>query len=561
MTSIYATSPSSAFALPGSATSPKAHMMSTSPPRMTRKSSSGIASPRKIGMGSASSLQANGANVYVPPLHLPRGHDSSDVAALSASLDETLSLSRSLKSIQLHSTSPYNAHNGAGSSTMHQTNSGKTLVEEPHDDEPMGPFEGPEKLLELWFADSRNDVLDGGLMRVDRQVWENMLDIVKCKVLSVIQGDDVDAYLLSESSMFVFPHKLILKTCGTTTLLLGLERLLSIAFDTLKAADNPTPAESLNSMELGKFVKRCFYSRKSFMFPERQKGPHRDWLLEVGVLDEYFASGSAYTVGKMNGNHWLLYMTSPMQGMDAIGTVARPLRLPSLPRPTPPADETLEILMTHLSPASCARFEFPDSVATPDPATIACNEKDRGHLLGTQLSSSLGLTQLFDDTIVDAYAFEPCGFSANAIVKNQACKSTEDGYWTVHVTPEPDSSYASFETNIAACRDDKGLPWLVARVLSIFEPSRLSVTLFTSSTSSSPAPSLQDINEDNDGYKKVIANDGTIVSISQKQDQADILHSLQLKNYRRTDRIAYSFDEYDLTFVSFDRVDAVFPSQ
>lgn len=66
-------------------------------------------------------------------------------------------------------------------------------------------FEGPEKLLEIWFAPSPADIErsaqsaeDGkyGLRKVDRAVWEEMLEIVKCKVLSVIQGSEVDAYLL-----------------------------------------------------------------------------------------------------------------------------------------------------------------------------------------------------------------------------------------------------------------------------------------------------------------------------------------------------------------------------
>jgi S-adenosylmethionine decarboxylase len=65
-------------------------------------------------------------------------------------------------------------------------------------------FEGPEKLLEVWFARNAEDVpdaasaIDGksGLRRISRSVWEDMLDVVKCKVLSVIEGTETDAYLL-----------------------------------------------------------------------------------------------------------------------------------------------------------------------------------------------------------------------------------------------------------------------------------------------------------------------------------------------------------------------------
>lgn len=72
--------------------------------------------------------------------------------------------------------------------------------------------------------------------------------------------------------MFVWPHKLILKTCGTTTLLLGLQALLDIA----------SKHCGLNEMY------RCFYSRKAFMFPERQIGPHKNWDDEVKFLDDLF---------------------------------------------------------------------------------------------------------------------------------------------------------------------------------------------------------------------------------------------------------------------------------
>lgn len=74
-----------------------------------------------------------------------------------------------------------------------------------HDDSGLqftsAPFEGPEKLLEIWFAPSAADLPDAGddrcgLRKVDRQLWEEMLDIVKCKVLSFVEGKEIDAYLL-----------------------------------------------------------------------------------------------------------------------------------------------------------------------------------------------------------------------------------------------------------------------------------------------------------------------------------------------------------------------------
>ena len=72
-------------------------------------------------------------------------------------------------------------------------------------DDHRAPFEGPEKLLEVWFAPSAADVPDAadpstdgriGLRKIDRKIWEEMLDIVKCQVLSVIEGTEMDAYLL-----------------------------------------------------------------------------------------------------------------------------------------------------------------------------------------------------------------------------------------------------------------------------------------------------------------------------------------------------------------------------
>ena len=198
-------------------------------------------------------------------------------------------------------------------------NFGNEINDAPNNASQSSPgFEGPEKLLEIWFKPTSTtttapipavstaehalsdanahgadqDDMRTGLRRVSRASWVSMLKLVKCEILSDISRDGVDAYLLSESSMFVYPYKLILKTCGTTTLLKCLDRLLQLAKEEAGLTGE---------------IDYIFYSRKSFMFPERQLFPHTGWKDEVDWLDRYF-DGSAYVVGKMNSDHWYVYL-------------------------------------------------------------------------------------------------------------------------------------------------------------------------------------------------------------------------------------------------------------
>ncbi|KAG1735085.1 S-adenosylmethionine decarboxylase [Suillus paluster] len=434
------------------------------------------------------------------------------------------------------------------------------------------PFEGPEKLLEIWFAPSPVHVPDAhapkngriGLRNVPQQVWEDMLDIVKCKVLSVIEGEEIDAYLLSESSLFVFPHRIILKTCGTTLNLLGLPRILEIAQN----------FASLPS------VYRCFYSRKSFMFPERQLGPHREWKDEVSFLDAIFPNGAAYTVGKVNGDHWLLYLTTPGQ-TGANGETA-----PSSPDafPLPPLqseneeenetnqtlqhvesetpvtqDYTIEILMSNLSPKAREAFFMAPPVEDAPP--------ENPSVIGRTLSSAIGISDLFPPhlTTLDAYAFTPCGYSSNALLKwgdGVEDGHEGEGYYTIHVTPEAGWSYASFECNVplstsssSSAKDIPDLYTLIRRVVDIFQPGRLSLTLFISNVDNSSA-------EDDEGETAVEAAQRTFKSALTAQrhvscSSSDSVTSHRGKQsdrmlYRRTDKISYRFGGYNLAFASFE---------
>ncbi|KAF9306953.1 spermidine resistance protein [Mortierella antarctica] len=499
--------------------------------------------------------------------------------------------------------------------------SNDAFLDTTNDTQEAGSFEGPEKLLEIWFGPapyllqgirtipdelvkdiSEEDTLGGsdryGLRIVPKPVWDEMLAIVKCQVLNTIQNDCMDAFLLSESSFFVYPHKLILKTCGTTTLLMALPKILEIA---------------QNYCGLEK-VWRVFYSRKTFMFPDRQLHVHRDWKDEVAFLDRHFDHGSAYTVGKVNGDHWCLYLTAPqddclshitsrrnsvtsdvaesVQACDIndevvvvgghenaplsidtreclSGKVESPASPGSPGSPNysssssvasssssisvassassasylyPSHDQTVEILMTNLNHEAMKRFyQRPDDV----PGTVG----------GVRVDQETGLAGLFPQAQLDSFLFTPCGYSANAL---------QDGnYYTIHVTPEPVCSYASFETNIPVSLRSKSkspsgsssasedgedkkedvvskatytgpetVTELISKVVEIFQPGTMSVTVFSSH----------------------MTEDGQTETDRQiARRQRHLVKAMgRVPGFTRTDRILYEFEGCDLIFGHYE---------
>ncbi|KAG5938723.1 hypothetical protein E4U59_003596 [Claviceps monticola] len=467
-------------------------------------------------------------------------------------------------------------------------------------------FEGPEKLLEVWFAPSAESLppsaASDGLKSVASETWVAMLDMVNCKILSVLESDDVHAYLLSESSMFVFPHKLILKTCGTTTLLLGLQRLLHIA--AVNAGFPFHNAASVDDIRAAATPYRVFYSRKNFLFPNQQKGPHRSWKQEVKYLDDTIVGGgSAYMVGKMNGDHWYLYITSPKQTITPPLTPDSEINCQPTPATTVSSnggnsassaysqnDETLEILMTDLDPENVKQFYLSHASAVASDkfaaemktartkaqnslgclsypseevdvfghcdnddndlngAKSVCNTTEEltteGHALGSIVSEHCGLndvypTSVYPDARVDAYLFSPCGFSANGVIP--AVSSSPDDikgathYFTVHVTPEPGFSFASFETNVPGGQKGRTTADIIEHVVNIFRPGRFSVTLFEAKGRGANPYGMDDALKS--------------LSLQRLVDP--------VRGYRRVDRIVHDFEDYDLVFRFYEREDWV----
>ncbi|QPG73503.1 hypothetical protein FOA43_000814 [Brettanomyces nanus] len=342
-------------------------------------------------------------------------------------------------------------------------------------------FEGPEKLLEIWFSPSSDDLPDGwprdGLRHIPLSGIECMLDDVNCKILSKISSPDMDAYLLSESSLFVFIHKMILKTCGTTTTLFSLEPILKLVqkYCHYSAADF-------------RDIYRVFYSRRMLMFPDRQNDVHKCWHNEMLWLDKYFPACTAdsYIVGNLVTDHWHFYMNCGNHAHSPINSSTE-------------LDETLEILMTDIDSHSAGVFEmcqYSGKFPNMNPET-----EDYGHILGKKMMHLMQLDKIIDAKSVkhDAFAFTPCGFSSNTIIEDKY-------YCTLHITPERGWSYASFETNYMGGSKQK----LINKVIQALKPGKF----FLSFVKESKNPN----------------------SLNLAIDQ---IRDISIQGYRRDDRIIY----------------------
>ncbi|XP_021202175.1 S-adenosylmethionine decarboxylase proenzyme [Bombyx mori] len=292
-------------------------------------------------------------------------------------------------------------------------------------------FEGVEKLIEIWFTPAKN----ADLRKITRQQWENVLKIVRCEIISFTQSEQVDAYVLSESSMFVSRRRWILKTCGTTTPLRCVRAVLALAQDVAGHS----------------CVHNVFYSRREFARPEVQLKPHDNFDSEVKLLDSFFGDGRAYIMGPEK-DCWYLYTLLPLEG--TVAAVEKEQQEAESGRGEP--DQTIEILMSDL-----------------DPQVMDIFTREHSHDAAYATKES-GIDKILPGMVIDDFLFDPCGYSMNGVAKD-GC------YMTIHITPERACSYVSFESNVPVSSYDE----VIARVLAAFRPAKFVLTIFA--TPDSPA--------------------------------------------------------------------------
>lgn len=209
-------------------------------------------------------------------------------------------------------------------------------------------FEGPEKKLELVVTPE-----SGSLRALGEEVWLRIIEAAGAKVLSALHTEHCDAYLLSESSLFVYDDWSVLITCGQTTLVDAFEELL-----------RHVPVDQIAFL---------VYERKNEHYPEHQPTTFYDDARRLQSL----IPGRALRFGDEHGHYIQLFHSTrafePVSG-----------------------DPTLEILMHAIDPDVARRF-------TGGPS-------NRG-----AMAAALGVDSILPGFTTSEHVFEPTGYSLNAV--------------------------------------------------------------------------------------------------------------------------------------------------
>lgn len=233
-------------------------------------------------------------------------------------------------------------------------------------------FEGSEKKVEVTIKHSSFSLLKD----VNDEFWVDLVSRADAKILSCIQNEDCKAYILSESSLFVWHNRFIILTCGVTHLVNAVEYF----FKTFGANK----------------VTYLTYQRKNEYYSHAQPSCFGD---DIKILSKYI-KGNALRFGEMDSHHTFLFY----QDIDSYMQ-----------------NQSYELLTYQISKQATDKLTNPN---------ITCHE----------IRQFLQLESLLPGYILDDHLFKPYGYSLNAL--------KGDNYLTIHITPQAESSYVSFESNV-----------------------------------------------------------------------------------------------------------------
>ena len=327
-------------------------------------------------------------------------------------------------------------------------------------------FEGVEKRIEIFFELKDDNVL--GLRTIERPILDEVCTEACCTIIHHEKTDCFDAYILSESSLFIFRDRAMMKTCGTTVPLLAVEYLIK-------------QARRVGVQPVG-----MTYSRSSFLFPELQLYPHRKLddeieYLESMTLDGFSTPGATFVLGNSDDKYWLVHRKQLSETLENVPVCRKKHQR-----------VMVDCIMTGISSEARERY-FKDT---------SKSDSENQEIMSNSLQSIL---PEFKEIVGKCY--EPCGYSCNA----QKIMGDEgsDRYFTVHITPEEAFSYASVEA-VFHSGDDVDLVQLgtditrfVENVARVFGPKDIAVTMLASNGSVPVLPSRTEMKVDHTTYDLV----------------------------------------------------------
>lgn len=293
-------------------------------------------------------------------------------------------------------------------------------------------FEGFEKRLELHFFGDDPEELLMGLRLLDFDSLQQVLHAVQCTVVSAVGNHYFDSYVLSESSLFVYPTKIIIKTCGTTQLLKAIRPLIN------------------HARLLGLTPSSCRYTRGNFIFPKSQPFPHTSFKDEVIYLEDCLPANLCYRKASVMPSKTTSHSWHVFSAADDNALVANIHRLP------PDDLFTIEICMTDLDRVSAGKF-----FRRP-------GDGKSGDVAGKEMTELTGIGNINPAALICDFGFDPCGYSMNGI--------DGDRYSTIHVTPEDGFSYASFECVGSVYDDREDVVHALKEVVQVFRPATMSIS-------------------------------------------------------------------------------------
>lgn len=209
-------------------------------------------------------------------------------------------------------------------------------------------FEGAEKKAEIQIHSGKLSLLS-----VEEAVWQSLIDKCNAKILSSVRSDTCTAYLLSESSLFVWADRILLITCGETTLVNSVEFFV-----------NHFGAE---------LIKQVVYQRKNEYDSRAQPSGFND---DARLLNKILP-GKAYRFGNLDTHYNFIYHYENEFIHDE-------------------NDKTYELLAYQISEQ-------------------ASEYLSRTDLTADDIRGFLRLDELVPGFDIDDFVFEPFGYSMNAV--------------------------------------------------------------------------------------------------------------------------------------------------